>query len=171
MTALDTSRRAFLSARFQGDDPAVMRPPGNIGSAFRETCTRCDACLAACPQAIVAKDDRGFPVLRLDLAACTFCGACAEACDTGALDLARIAEWPWRARISPACLSLRGVSCRACQDTCEPEAIRFRPMLGGRAEPVLDPEHCTGCGACAAICPAGAVSFTRLESWIQEATA
>lgn len=72
-------------------------------------------------------------------------------------------DWPWTATITDTCLSLGGISCRACEDACEPRAIRFRLMTGGRAAPTLDPEQCTGCGECAFTCPTGAVSFEQRD--------
>lgn len=61
--------------------------------------------------------------------------------------------------IGDSCLSLAGVLCRACEDSCESRAIRFRLMTGGRAAPVIATDDCTGCGACSAVCPTAAVRF------------
>lgn len=61
--------------------------------------------------------------------------------------------------ISDACLDRHGTTCRACQDACEPAAIRFRPAPGGRAEPMLADDRCTGCGDCLALCPVNALSL------------
>ncbi len=142
-------------------EKAYIRPPGAEGADFLELCTQCDECTTACPENIIAFDDNGWPVVRLETAPCTFCGACAHACPTGALDPDRMADWPWRADVAASCLSLNGVSCRVCQDTCDHSAIRFRLQPGGRAEPALDRDICTGCGACASACPAGSISFSR----------
>jgi ferredoxin-type protein NapF len=71
--------------------------------------------------------------------------------------------------ITNSCLSLNGISCRACEDACDPRAIRFRLMTGGRATPVLDEALCTGCGECAYTCPAGAVAFEKAEPITMEA--
>lgn len=158
--ATQASRRAFLRGNF--GDPEVLRPPGAAESGFERACTGCGDCVTACPEAIIRADARGGVLLDLSLGACTFCGDCARACPTAALSEARMGDWPWRASVSSACLSLNGVACRTCEDACEPRAIRFRLELGGRARPVIDDEACTGCGACIAICPAGAVSLDRV---------
>ena len=160
---MTTSRRAFLSGRAFRGSPDVMRPPGEVRDAFSDLCTACGDCITACPPDILKQDAQGRPEIQLAIAPCTFCGQCADACASGALDLAHVADWPWRASISAACLSLNGISCRACQDGCDSGAIRFKLLLGGRAEPVLDSDVCTGCGACASTCPASAVTFHRCE--------
>jgi len=90
---------------------------------------------------------------------CTFCGDCVTACKTGALlraDQAR--PWDLKAAISDTCVTHKGVECRICGENCEVSAIRFRPTLGGISKPQLEDNVCTGCGACVAPCPVGAVS-------------
>ncbi len=61
------------------------------------------------------------------------------------------------ARIGPECLAFRNVSCRNCGDACEEQAIRFRPVVMAAAQPEVDPDKCTGCGACVAPCPVQAI--------------
>ena len=61
------------------------------------------------------------------------------------------------AEIGGACISVRGVTCRLCSDPCEPDAIGFRPLGGGRVLPEITAMACTGCGACVSACPAGAI--------------
>lgn len=149
-------RRSFLKGQFEHSD--VMRPPGSVDvSAFPETCTHCGDCAAACPQAIITGDGEGFPIVDLSRRECTFCGACAEVCEAGAILPAT--GWDWRATVGDSCLSLQAIACRACEDHCDERAIRFQLRTGGRSEPMIDIESCTGCGACAASCPAGAISF------------
>ena len=157
-----TSRRAFLSGRMLREDPGAIRPPGAVESRFLDLCTACGDCLDACPEDVISLSAGGYPTLRMTDGACTFCGDCVEACQTGALIADRMADWPWRASIvASACLSLNGISCRLCQDSCDEGSIRFKLMPGGKAEPVLNTETCTGCGGCATSCPADAVRFER----------
>lgn len=157
-----TNRRAFLSAQMLREEKEVLRPPGALETGFFDLCTRCGDCVRACPEAILGVDSSEFPVVHLNSGACTFCGDCARSCESGALDIARLADWPWRATVDGgSCLSMNGISCRLCQDNCDQDAIRFQLKLAGRAQPVLDQDSCTGCGACAASCPVSAVSFER----------
>lgn len=48
-------------------------------------CRHCDQadCVAACPTAAIQVDGRG--AVRIDQDACMVCGACAEACESGAI--------------------------------------------------------------------------------------
>ncbi len=64
---------------------------------------------------------------------------------------------PLRAVIGEACLALRGVECRICGDACGAGAIRFRPVRGGVALPIVAEDACTACGDCVAPCPTGAI--------------
>lgn len=66
-------------------------------------------------------------------------------------------------RFQPSCVERQGVTCRRCAEACDREAIRFRLMVGGRAEPVLNADLCTGCGECLSCCPVSAISLVPLE--------
>ncbi|MCY1493913.1 Ferredoxin-type protein NapF [compost metagenome] len=153
------ARRALLR-RLAGAQE-VRRPPWTAAD-LTDRCTRCDACLRACPEGVLLAGDGGFPQLDLDQAGCTLCGECADACDAGVFDLSRPA-FPWRARIEPHCLALAGIHCRSCEEACEARAIRFHPRLGAPPLPQLDPHACTGCGACLAPCPSQAIRLIDKE--------
>lgn len=161
------SRRAFLRGRFEA--PAVMRPFGAVTeSAFQDACIGCSDCVKACPEAILFQDDGGYPFVDMSQNGCSFCGDCIDACQTGALVEDRL--WPWSVSVSAACLSSKGVECRACQDFCDERAIRFRPALGGKVQMQLDSSLCTGCGFCVAPCPVDAISLTQTHSQPTEAS-
>ncbi len=164
------SRRAFLRGKVLRAEVSAIRPPGTVEDAFYELCVQCDDCVQACPENIISFDAQGWPVVQLDAGPCTFCGDCAAACKTGALVPDNTNNWPWRADVATHCLSLNGISCRICQDNCDLDAIRFKLQLGGRSEPIIDTEACSGCGACAGSCPAGAVTFSRHTLNTPEAT-
>lgn len=72
------------------------------------------------------------------------------------------------AAVDGACLAARGVTCGTCADPCEPRALRLRPLLGGRALPVIDAAACTGCGDCLSVCPVGALSLVPVASPSEE---
>ena len=63
------------------------------------------------------------------------------------------ADWSVIAYVKGSCLSFNGITCRACDENCEADAIRFKLMTGGRSVPLVNEEGCTGCGACAHVCP------------------
>lgn len=157
---MDPSRRLFFRGltKARAVEP-VLRPPWAIPEAeFVLSCTRCDACAKACPQAIVVRGDGGFPELSFASNGCTFCGQCVDACTTGAL--ARLPgqdAWTLRVEIGDKCLAYRNVECRVCGENCDTAAIRFRPVLGGVSSPIVDLDACTGCGVCASICPGQAI--------------
>ena len=164
------NRRDILRGALGESPVPVLRPPGTQPE-FDRLCDDCGACSRACPQHIVRHAQTGGPELDFRHGACTFCGDCARACPTGALLAEDHVTLPWRATILDSCLSLQGVSCRSCEDACDARAIRFRLRTGGRAVPVLDPDLCTGCGACAFACPAQSVAFIRPQPENPEITA
>jgi ferredoxin-type protein NapF len=155
------SRSRFLVADFSGRR-TPFRPPWGLEEAeFVERCQRSGACVAACPEKILERGRGGFPVVNFALGACTFCGKCAEVCNDGAYcaDAPNGAPWGWKARIGESCLALSRVLCRTCGEHCPAGAIRFTLLPGAAAFPEIDAGRCTGCGACIAPCPNGAVAL------------
>ena len=63
------------------------------------------------------------------------------------------------AAISDRCFAVEGIYCRSCGDVCAERAIGFTLLPGGRAVAAVDPDLCTGCGDCAPVCPASAISL------------
>jgi ferredoxin-type protein NapF len=154
---VDTSRRRFLRGRPSA--PPALRPPWALPEGdFADRCTRCGDCLKACPTHILVAADGSYPGVDFSRGECTFCGDCVAACKTGALVRGEI-PWHLTLAVADSCLPKGGVECRSCEDSCDASAIRFRPRLGGPALPAIDTERCTGCGACVAPCPAGALSL------------
>lgn len=68
------------------------------------------------------------------------------------------------ATIGETCLARRGIVCRSCGDACPERAIRFPPLLGRAALPVLSLEACTGCGDCLPVCPVAAIALPAAET-------
>lgn len=154
ITPVNRCRRTLLRA---GTPRAVVRPPGAIDEArFLDRCSRCNDCIAACPEHILVRADGGFPERDWQRGECTFCGDCAAACQSQALLPLPQQPWPWRALIGENCLAVHGVTCQSCREVCPENAIRFHP---GVARPALNPAQCSGCGACIGVCPVSAIAM------------
>lgn len=166
--ATQITRRSFLRGTTENETEAGIRPPGSSSGQFQELCNQCGDCISNCPETVISIDANGYPTLDFSDGHCTFCGACAEACQSEALIAAKADTSPWRAKVEPTCWSLNGVTCRMCQDACGRSAIRFQLMTGGRAQPLIELEACTGCGACSTVCPADAISFFEHKPTLRE---
>lgn len=155
---VSVTRRGLFRRLAGASTTEALRPPFAVAeAAFTDLCTRCGDCATACPPGIIVMAG-GFPEVNFQQSGCDFCGDCARACRDGALVPVAGTGWRHAVAVADACLAAQGVVCRVCGEQCEAGAIRFRPAVGGRAAPVVDPAACTGCGACIAPCPAGAVS-------------
>lgn len=161
--ATEVTRRSLFAGAARTTKPSAIRPPGAHPTGFVERCRDCNLCQSACPEAIIVSDTEGRPVVDFTRGACTFCEACVAACPTEALSPELVAQWPWRAAIGAGCLSMKGITCRTCEEACESRAIRFTLRTGGRAEPRIEVNTCTGCGACASVCPVEAIAFKAME--------
>lgn len=159
MTTPDLSRRAFLRGRAAPPEQPPTRPPWSKAEVlFTASCTRCDACLQACPENILLTDNSGYPKVDFSRGECTFCQACVSACAHAAFVPPGEAQpWSHVAAIGASCFGQQGIYCRSCGESCEAGAIRF--SFGSRAIPIptIDASACTGCGACIAACPADAI--------------
>jgi ferredoxin len=172
-----------------------------------ELCTRCNACIAACPESAIGAD------YQVDLAKCKSHRACVTACGSvGAIDFGRAAKPREQAfdvvldlqanpalageggayqtpqgyvacssaeQLPPALAKVLGwvgefdkpkffnykasicahsrnekQGCNRCIDICSTQAISAD---GDHVK--VEPHLCMGCGACAATCPGGAMSY------------
>ncbi len=158
----DLSRRSLLRGQWRRSH--AIRPPWSLAEpSFSEGCARCEACISACETGVLIIGEGGYPECDFQRAECTFCRRCVDACEVAVFNLQADTPWLQHATINQHCLAQRGVECRSCQDNCEPNAIRFRPRLGGISVPELDTDLCNGCGACVRGCPTQAISITGSE--------
>ncbi|ARU54194.1 periplasmic nitrate reductase maturation protein NapF [Oleiphilus messinensis] len=161
------TRRNLLRAKI--NPKQALLPPWAMteqADGFFSRCTRCSECIQSCPESILEKGDGGFPRVNFRLGECTFCGLCEAQCPSGALDRRQGSEpgtqcqpWDYVAEIQSQCLNLQGVVCQRCADPCESRAIHFTPRIGGPALPGIEPDLCTGCGACVSSCPVDAIEI------------
>ncbi|MDD3276913.1 MAG: 4Fe-4S binding protein [Kiritimatiellales bacterium] len=147
-----------------GGKPSVL-PPGAT-EKFAETCTRCYACVSACPADIIRVKSGGrvaelsMPELRFETGACEeSCNLCSQVCPTGAIRTLS-QDQKWRTQIGIAkvekekCLAWADNEyCMVCDEFCPYNAIKIIER-GDVACPEIDPEICRGCGACESACPA-----------------
>lgn len=151
----------------------ALRPPGALAEAdFAARCIKCGQCVRACPfdtlrlASVGGVAAIGTPFFLPREIPCYMCQdlPCTKACPSGALD--RALDDVTRARMGVAvideqhCLSWQGMRCEVCYRVCpvrgkaivvntEPRRISRHAVF----EPVVDAEHCTGCGMCEKSCP------------------
>jgi len=144
-----------------------IRPPWACPELeFLTACTRCGACIEACPHQVIfplsvrlGVEVANTPALDLLNRGCALCAdwPCVAACEPAALlrpePGAEEAEAPLpllaRVRIDPErCLPYSGPECGACRDSC--------PVAGAlvweRERPRIDDARCVGCALCREAC-------------------
>lgn len=95
-------------------------------------CVGCSKCIAACPKGLIK-------FVPLKTQAVVRCSSCDKGKDT--MQVCKI-----------GC-----IGCKKCEKTCGFGAIRVENNL---AE--VDPEKCTGCGECVAVCPRNVISLLEV---------
>lgn len=148
--------------------PTWLRPPGALAEPeFLDKCTRCTDCLMACPHQAIRRlgpefgDDFGTPAVIPLETPCYLCDdlPCVTACKTGALRCETRGEVDMGVAVlaRDKCYLSQGQPCDYCIERCplKSEAI----VLGGNGLPLIDPQGCTGCGVCAYLCPADALTI------------
>lgn len=153
------SRAQFLRGNFTGKRQHIRPPWTGSEPEFTGNCTRCNACVDACPENIIQTDDKGFPRINFMKSECTFCGDCASACHDNVIQQGPVA-WSLFASITEKCLPLQGVVCGVCAEECETTAIKMKLVAGGISLPQLETDACTGCGACYRVCPTQAITLS-----------
>lgn len=152
-----------------------ITPPGSSGlRAFTEHCTGCQLCVSACPNQVLSSTNDGTGLLQPSLSFthgfCRVnCVACSEVCPTGAIrpisPAAKSATQIGRAVVdrTRCIITTDKVQCSACSRICPTKAASLVTAKDGRKRLVIDPERCTGCGACEYVCPVHPVSAIRVE--------
>lgn len=137
-----------------------LRPPGALDErAFRDTCSRCSACVNVCPAQCIKLDYNGLrgagaPYIEPNAMPCVLCTGlmCMQSCPTHALvptplEEIRMGVAEWRESL---CVRPHGRDCTICVDHC-PVGEKAIALIDGKIV-VKDP-GCTGCGVCQHECP------------------
>lgn len=154
-----------------------IRPPFALPELdFLLACTRCAACIEACPHGVifelsakVGATAAATPALDLTQRGCQLCNdwPCVTACAAHALRRDEESSDQTLPRLARAlidrdqCLPYRGPECGACRDSCPvPGALVWQ---GSR--PMIDVEQCIGCAQCRSACivEPGAIVIKSLE--------
>jgi len=137
-----------------------LRSPGAVPEElFSSKCIRCGRCVEVCPyRSILMLDIRhgihaGTPLIEAENIPCYLCMKCVDVCPTGSLTRIRQSETRMGLAVinTFTCLAYEGFTlCRTCYDKCPfvEKAIRLEQL-----KPVIDEQHCTGCGICTNACP------------------
>jgi ferredoxin-type protein NapF len=160
------SRMQFLRGDFTRQE-VPLRPPWAVDELlFTELCNSCGDCISHCPTHIIQQGKDQLPVIDFTSGECVFCGDCMTTCKPRALkEISGQKPWFVKACIDTGkCISFRNIECHSCYDTCEADAIKMRPRVGGVSVPVLNSTSCTGCGACFSGCPSQAISMKN-NTW------
>ena len=143
-----------------------IRPPYAIPELdFLLACTRCNACIDACPHDVIfplsarlGADVVSTPALDLLTKGCHLCDdwPCVTACEPKALTLEETNEKGEvdlpkfaLAEINTAtCLPYSGPECGACESECPVKGA----LIFEREKPTINLDYCVGCGLCREAC-------------------
>ena len=128
------------------------------GSGCAYGCLGFGDCAAVCEKnAITVR--RGVAVV--DESLCAACGKCASACPKKLISVTQsnapcvLCRNPEKGPATKAVCASGCIGCRLCLKVCPSSAIE---MEGNVAR--IDPEKCTGCGACASACKFGVIRLS-----------
>jgi len=157
------SRKTVISQARKWRD-ALVRPPAAVPEAeFLARCIGCGQCGDVCPNGCIRFDHTasgiGAPYLRPRERACILCMRCTQVCPTGALqpvpsdsgeDIQAHVKMGCAVVDKNICNSYNGYACGACVQACPFKGQAIKALTWER--PVVDPEHCVGCGLCEKAC-------------------
>lgn len=156
------------SAKVENPPLVVSTPPGSLSlDRFKDKCTACSLCVAACPTNVLQPSITAYgwdgllqPYMDFKTSYCNFdCNKCGEVCPTGAI-LPLTIEEKHTTQIGIAhfettnCVVYkRGKACGACNEHCPTKAVKMVDYKNGLLIPEVEADLCVGCGACEHACP------------------
>ena len=170
LAAAVAARKLVPSKSSDENANAPILPPGagNV-EKFKNACTACHACVAACPNNILRPavleygiDGIMLPTIKYDKKYCSYgCNKCSEVCPNDAI-MSLTLEQKRKTQIGVAvydaskCVIVSdSIHCGACAGNCPAGAIQMiaNPVMAEQQLPKVDPMKCIGCGACEYVCP------------------
>lgn len=160
--AFDQSTRARAPLPAPPTGPVLHRPPCAVDElTFTAHCTKCDACVRACPVDAITHADAifgkaaGTPVIHPRTKACVMCAdlPCVQACEregTRVLHSDLAPQMGVARVIIQNCLPYHGTECDACVRACPVNGA----IVSQSGVPIVHEPACTGCGMCQQACPA-----------------
>lgn len=146
---------------------AIAVNPTDNHVAINNTCFGCVLCRNACPYDAITINRTIAPPIKenvpnINVKLCKACGACVQACKTGAIHINASGSGEAHSEIdSDIC-----IRCGYCFRVCPTDAIKYGELIpktvkGGKAVVIKD-DLCIGCMTCTRVCPSmGAIEVSK----------
>lgn len=146
---------------------AINIDPIDGQTKINSTCFGCVLCRNACPYDAITMETKLAPPIKenvpnINVKLCKACGACVQACKTGAIHINASGSGEAHSEIDPdAC-----IRCGYCFRVCPTDAIKYGELIpktvkGGKAI-VINQDNCIGCMTCTRVCPSmGAINVSK----------
>jgi len=154
-------RRLFAPVKTETKNH-IYPPYCSDRSLFHKLCPQCSdkPCVKACEEEIISIDENGIPALNFAKRGCTFCDACADACELNVLSDKRLTSINATVEIDLLkCVAWHQTMCSSCKEPCLEDAIVFLGLF----RPEIDSNKCTACGWCLSVCPTEAIKITAID--------